>query len=205
MNIMTCPVCGSDNLNENLESEILKESFGGQKEVFLKKYKCSSCGTEFDSSIENDIIIRETIDRLKTQSITNIINDFNDINVSMASIERVLSIPQRTITKWKNGNNKPSATAYALFKYLRTFPWLLEVAEHNFDYNIAQKIHISDAIKSLLNTACFDSNNLTDVGILNSANSTIFFQNNENLKMLEQVSSQSSSDGNEFIITNNLL
>ena len=177
MNKITCPVCGSEDLVTTYKSEILKEPFGGQKEISLKKYKCSACSTEFESAKENDVIIKDNVNELKFKSISNIINDFNEANVSMASIERALSIPQRTITKWKNGDNKPSSTAYALFKYLKTFPWLLEVAENNFDYNIAQKIHISDAIKSLLNTISFDSCDMSEIGVLNCAYSTINYSN----------------------------
>jgi DNA-binding transcriptional regulator YiaG len=173
MNKILCPVCGNEVLNESRVFEVLKESFGGQTKISLRKFKCSYCDTEFDSALENDKNIKVAMDDLKMKSINNILNDFNDINVSMASIERVLSIPQRTLTKWKTGKAKPSATAFSLFKYLRTFPWLLEVAENNFDYNIAQKIHIGDAIKNLLSTMNFDSCNMSEIGVLNCANSTI--------------------------------
>ncbi|MCP4353876.1 MAG: NUDIX hydrolase [Desulfobacterales bacterium] len=76
----------------------------------------------------------------------------------MASIERALELPQRTLTKWKNGRTKPSATVITLLKFLRIFPWLLEVAENKFDYSTAQKIHIENAVNKLLASLSFDKN-----------------------------------------------
>ena len=93
----------------------------------------------------------------------------------MSAIERALSLPQRTLTKWKNGVIKPSAAGLALMKYIRTFPWLIEVAENNFEYNIAQKIYISSAIQIFLNSLNFDTKDFSEAGIIATSQSTFLY------------------------------
>lgn len=170
-----CPVCGANTLTLKKEVQVLKESFGGQSEVPINEYYCSTCESTGDFFNENEKIIETNLKSLKRQSIVNILNDFSDIKISMSAIERALSLPQRTLTKWKNGATKPSSTGLALMKYLRIFPWLLEVAENNFDYNSAQKIHIEDAVRMFLNSAKFDSRDFTETGIAATSQSTFIF------------------------------
>jgi DNA-binding transcriptional regulator YiaG len=145
-----CPVCGADTLKMKNETQILKESYGGQKEVNIVSYHCTTCESEGDFFDENEEIVNKNLELLKEQTVKNIISDFANNKISMSAIERALSLPQRTITKWRNGVSKPSAAGLALLKYLRTFPWLIEIAENNFDYSIAQKIHINSAVQKFL-------------------------------------------------------
>lgn len=150
MNEKSCPLCGSDDLTSDVSEKIMSEPFGGEKIVKIVNYKCNSCGESGDFFNDNEEIINDTLDLLKQESAKNIINDFGLNKISMAAIERALELPQRTLTKWKNGRTKPSATVIALLKFLRLFPWLLEVAENKFDYNIAEEIHIKSAVNRLL-------------------------------------------------------
>ena len=170
-----CPACGSDTLTERIESQILKEPFGGQKEVPVKEYYCSTCKSKGDFFNENDNVVENALESLKAKSIINILNYFSDNKISMSAMERVLSLPQRTLAKWKNGAVKPSSSGIALMKFLRTFPWLLEVAENKFDYNIAQNIYITTAIQKFLNSVKFDSKDFTKAGIMATSPSKVIF------------------------------
>ncbi len=165
MSDKVCPACGTDTLTLRKEVQVLKESFGGQKEVPINEYYCSTCESTGDFFNENEEIIETNIESLKGQSIKNILNYFSDFKISMSAIERTLSLPQRTLTKWKNGVSKPSSTGLVLMKYLRTFPWLLDVAENNFDYDIAQKIYMKTAIQKFLDCVKFDSQDFPEAGI----------------------------------------
>ncbi len=177
MSNKVCPACGADTLTLRKEVQVLKESFGGQKEVPINEYYCSKCESTGDFFNENEEIIETNIESLKEQSIKNILNYFSDFKISMSAIERALSLPQRTLTKWKNGVTKPSSTGLVLMKYLRTFPWLLDVAENNFDYDIAQKIYMKTAIQKFLNCVKFDSQDFPEAGIMTDPQSVfIFFQ-----------------------------
>ncbi len=158
MNEKLCPVCGSDNITGTIDNKVLIEPFICEKTVETVNYKCALCGESGDFFDDNEEILYNAIELLKQESVKNIIDDFSLNKISMASIERALELPQRTLTKWKNGRTKPSATVITLLKFLRIFPWLLEVAENKFDYSTAQKIHIENAVNKLLASLSFDKN-----------------------------------------------
>jgi len=146
-----CPVCGEKSLSKHFEKQILKEPFGRGKEIEIVEYRCNACGSSGDFFHENDILIEEALSILKAQSVKNILNDFsNDKKIQLSAIERVLSLPQRTLTKWKNGAVKPSAAGVALLKIIGLFPWILEVAENKFNYDIAQSIFIESAVETFM-------------------------------------------------------
>lgn len=169
-----CPICGANTLEEKNEIQLLKESYGGQKELNMVYYHCTTCDSEGDFFNDNEEKIDSNLEILKGQTVKNIISYFMTNKVNMSAIERALSLPQRTLTKWKNGVSKPSAAGLALLKYLRTFPWLIEIADNNFDYNIAQKIHINTAVQSFLSCIDFEDKNFADAGIITTSNSTLF-------------------------------
>lgn len=175
MSDKVCPACGADTLTERIESQILNEPFGGQKEVPVKEYYCSTCESRGDFFNENDNVIENALESLKAKSTINILNDFSNNNISMSAMERALSLPQRTLAKWRNGAVKPSSSGIALMKFLKTFPWLLEVAENKFDYNIAQRIHITSAIRDFLKYVKFDSKDFIETGIAATSKSTFIF------------------------------
>jgi DNA-binding transcriptional regulator YiaG len=147
---------------------VIKEPFGGEKTVETHEIVCSMCGSRGDFFDENETVVVETIKKLKQKSTINILKDFSDRKISMSAIERALEIPQRTLTKWKNGNTMPSSTGIALMRFIRLFPWLLEVAERKYDYNEAQKVHINAALQRLLSVVYFDQEDFADTGIATS-------------------------------------
>jgi len=150
MNKQRCPACGSIDIIDEKKNILIKEPFGGQDNIEIHENICSVCGSRGDFFNQNETLIDETIKKLKQKSVENILNGFLDNKISMSSIERALEMPQRTLTKWKNRTNTPSSAGIALMRFIKLFPWLLEVAENKYDYNEAQKIHINDAMQKLL-------------------------------------------------------
>lgn len=65
----------------------------------------------------------------------------------MAYIERALRLPQRTLARWKTG--ECSAPAIALLRLVRTYPWLLAVADDSFNVLSARQTLIVEAGKAL--------------------------------------------------------
>lgn len=177
MDTRTCPVCGSDSVTKNTRTEYIQEPFGGKKAVEIKEYTCSACGATGDLFNENDDIIEHTQSELKYQSVKTILDDFQRNKISMSALERALGIPQRTFTKWKNGNARASATGVALLRYIRLFPWLIDVAENKYDYDTAQKIHIQSAVQKLLSKVEFDARSFTQAGIVSTSRSTFLYMN----------------------------
>jgi transposase-like protein len=165
MNIKRCPECGSKAIIEKKKNISIKEPFADEINIEINENVCSSCGSQGDFSNQNETLIEETIKNLKQKSIKNILNDFTDNKMSMSSIERALEMPQRTLTKWKNNTNYPSSAGIALIRFIKLFPWLLEVAENKYDYNEAQKIHINTAIEKLLLKIYSDTEILSEASI----------------------------------------
>jgi len=115
---------------------------------------------EGDFFNENEEITEKALSKLNEIYVKEIIEYFNEKNISLAGIERAVGLPQRTLTKWKNNFSSPSAAGVALLKYLRTFPWLLEVAEQKFNYDIAQKIFLEAAFNTFVNSIHFKSSGI---------------------------------------------
>jgi len=187
MNKQRCPACGSIDIIDEKKSILIKEPFGGQNNIEIHENICSLCGSRGDFFNQNETLIDETIKKLKQKSIENILNYFIDSKMSMSSIERALEIPQRTLTKWKNRTNVPSSAGIALMRFIKLFPWLLEVAENKYDYNESQKIHINAAIQKLLPEIDFCKEDFVEAGgIVATSGSALFYKYYEKKDMNNQ-------------------
>lgn len=179
MSMRNCPACGSNTVIDKKEYILLKEPYGGEKNILLKENYCETCGSSGDFYNENEIDITNGIEELKIASMRNIIDDFSTNNISMSAIERAINLPQRTLTKWKNGVSTPSASSTALMKLLRTFPWLLDVAENRYDYNISQKIFLNAAMEKLINSMNFVKEDFAEAGIITTSSSALMYMHLE--------------------------
>jgi DNA-binding transcriptional regulator YiaG len=170
METKICPICGVGNLELKIKKKNITYPFGGEREVDIKEYYCPTCESSGDFFYENEELIEKALDSLKNDSIRNIIEYFNQNKTSMTAIERILSIPFRTLSRWKNGTSKPSATAISLFKFIRLYPWLLEVAENNFDNKFSCNILLYQAFKM-----CSEVENFSSAGTYTMKDSNIFY------------------------------
>jgi hypothetical protein len=152
-NEITCPACGSHELDMSVTRKTIAEPYSEPIEVSMEVFKCKICGMEGDFSGHGDELITVAIENAKRNAIVHIIDEFIHNDISMASIERALDLPQRTLTKWKNGLSIPSATGTALMNVIKTYPWILTVAQYKYDPLIARNVHISNAMHELLKLA----------------------------------------------------
>lgn len=171
MNERVCPVCGGEKLIKSEIEETIREPFGGQQMVMLAEYTCEACGSRGDFFDENEASIENTLSVLKRNAISNILEEFSQNKISLSSIERALELPQRTLTKWKSKAANPSSTGIALLKFLRVFPWLIDVAENKYDYVVAQKIHMSVALDEFLSHINFNEEVFPHAKVRATANS----------------------------------
>jgi transposase-like protein len=184
---MECPICGSAHLEKKISNEILRGDLG--KNTYYKKisYRCLDCESESegDSSKENTDTISFALDTLKKEYIKSTLDYFIDNKISFSSVERILNLPQRTLTKWKNDVSQPSAAGVALLKFLRVFPWLLNVAEHYYDYDTSQKIFLQSAFNTLLHKISFSEHDTIGMGVFMTNKSNLLYiyteKNNETL------------------------
>ncbi|MBE3094555.1 MAG: hypothetical protein IMZ52_05950 [Actinobacteria bacterium] len=157
MNKKRCPVCGSEEVLEKKETITITEPFAGKDNIEIIKNTCLACESEGDFFDQNENIIEETIKNLKQKSVEGILKYFINNKISMSSIERALEMPQRTLAKWKNKGSKTSSAGIALLRFIRLFPWLLEVAENKYDYQKAENIQTNSVIQKILDKNSFPS------------------------------------------------
>lgn len=144
-----CPACGSENIYKTKKTINIKEPFAGEENIEIVENVCKTCGSKGDFFDQNEDTIENTIKGLKQRSVENILQYFIKNKRSLTSIERALEIPFRTLSKWKNKITKTSAAGIALLRFIRLFPWLLDVAENKYDPKKAEKIMLNQAMNKL--------------------------------------------------------
>ncbi len=65
---------------------------------------------------------------------------------SLSGIERALGLPFKTLTKMKT-HKRVSASTLGLLKILNQFPWMIDVADNNYEENYAKKTHLHAAVE----------------------------------------------------------
>ena len=86
------------------------------------------------------------------QSIEPMLEHLSNEGYSMAAIERAFGLPQRTISRWKS-NKELTATGLALLRVIRTYPWIIDVADSKYEGNYACVRHIQTAADQLMRLA----------------------------------------------------
>jgi DNA-binding transcriptional regulator YiaG len=198
-----CPACGSTNIDKIHRSITLSEPFTESKDVDLDLFKCLDCSTEGDFLEQNDSIIETAIASLQNQALENILNDLTiEYGVSLSSIERTLELPQKTLSKWKNGSSHPTAAGYVLMKIVRSYPWILKVAENNFEPLTVRNEYLKNAISDFISLIPLTKYiGLTEGGIISNQNSFIFYLKGD-AKDNETVTRQNLTSGNRTNTTN---
>jgi transposase-like protein len=200
--VIECPVCGSANLEKNVSNEILQGDFGEAAYYKKTSYKCLDCESEGDFFKENADAINFALDILKKKYVKSTLDYFIDNKISFSAIERILDLPQRTLTKWKNDVSQPTAAGIALLKFLRMFPWLLDVAEHSYDYDAAQKIFLRSAFDILLQKISFSKNDTREIGVFITNKSNLpYIYTEKNGEIL--FDNKNLADGNHFRMETN--
>ncbi|MGD9108799.1 MAG: hypothetical protein PVI75_06490 [Gammaproteobacteria bacterium] len=134
----TCPLCGSKKTKK-----IKKKTFGevilGEKFSFTEVFfRCSVCHEAFDLSCETDENYRKAEKKAHKKFVEKTIKELSDSGIKMSFFERVFRLPIRTLSRWKSGDF--SFASLALLRIVKTYPWILEVAEHKFEENFAKNI-----------------------------------------------------------------
>lgn len=141
---ITCPVCGSENLEKSAEKTTIPIEFGRDITIDETIYKCLDCDFDGDFAKENDSKIEHALTEAKKNISRAILEELSISGISNTHFERTMGLPFRTLARWKKGHI--SASGYALLKTVKTYPWLLSVADEKFDSTYAAKALIGAAI-----------------------------------------------------------
>lgn len=144
---ITCPACGSDSLDKQIKKTIIPIEFGRDISVDETIYTCNICESDGDFAEVNDKIIEVALAKAQKQTTAMIIGSLSDVGISQAYFERSFNLPSRTLARWKKG--ELSAAGAALLKTVRTFPWLVAVADERFDQHYAIKRMIDESTIAL--------------------------------------------------------
>lgn len=133
---ITCPACGSADVRTSYRDSTLEVPLAPPATYRERVDECRTCGTDGDFLGENDARIDEALSRAGKASARHLIESLADDGVSMAYFERALGLSPRTLTRWKAG--ECSASSLALLRLVRTYPWLLRVADASYNETAAR-------------------------------------------------------------------
>lgn len=80
--------------------------------------------------------------------IEEILIDFQAMGITTSAIKLAFDLDQGSIEIANISDNPEMIT---LLKIIRTFPWLLEVAEYNYDENISKRTLLHNAVDVIMN------------------------------------------------------
>jgi hypothetical protein len=138
-----CDICGADTVAIMKRPTSLPIPFGEDARFNKLISHCTNCGEEIDVSNDDDRI--KAIAAAEKATLEAIIGYIVSQGYTLANIERALDLPQRTISRWKSGQ-EPSAAGLTLLRFIRIFPWLIQVAEKNYDVSYSKSILMHEAI-----------------------------------------------------------
>jgi|GEM_PF-669042 transposase-like protein len=145
---IVCNICGSDQV-DTVKNPVSISIPLGEDAVYEQVITvCKTCGEEIDITDEGNR--NKAISTSEKKALEAIIQFIVDQGYSLANIERALDLPQRTISRWKSGQ-EPSSAGLALLRFIRVFPWLLSVAEKNYDISFSRQILMHSAISEFEN------------------------------------------------------
>lgn len=142
-----CPICGASDISSKTTTRTIGVPFVGQRIVSIFVDTCANCGQSGDFFRRNTPIIEAAIHSAEKDFVLQTVEWLSNRGISMAYLERALSLPARTVTRWRDGEF--SAAPIALLRLVRTCPWLLAVAEGAFDPEIAAREVVVSAANHL--------------------------------------------------------
>jgi hypothetical protein len=124
----------------------------GSPAVFTESvYSCDACSTSGDFAGVNDAVVNEALGRARSSAAEETLRWFAEQGISSPHFERALRLPMRTTHPWRAGNISPAEVA--LLQILRTYPWILDVADASFEPGAAAQAVLRAAASYLADAA----------------------------------------------------
>jgi hypothetical protein len=143
-----CPICGSEDVEERTTERRLSLPYGPDSTYKAVELYCEDC-EEFTTDREgSDEARSQALASCKTASLNAMLDYFSERGITNAYLERALDLPVRTVARWKGG--KYSASSLALLRMVRTFEWLLEVAQANYREPASSRIMLENSVKMIV-------------------------------------------------------
>lgn len=141
-----CPACGSTDVSVHHDVQHLSLPYSNCISFNRETHRCNACGEEGDFYSVNDNELERVESIARRDSIERMLEFLAGKDLKMAYMERALDLPPRTMMRWKSGSC--SNSSIALLRFIRTYPWLLGVAESKFDPLIAAKTAVHEGFQA---------------------------------------------------------
>jgi hypothetical protein len=151
MEEIQCPACGSHDIETSRALRSYATPFGHARSYEIEVATCRTCRESGDFRGVNSASIKKAIEEADKESVDLVLGWLSKAGISMAYLERALSLPPRTVARWKSGGC--SASGLALLRIVRTFPWILEVAAARFSAPAASLAIIKAAADTIATAA----------------------------------------------------
>ena len=132
-----CSFCGSQKVSKKTEERVAEVPGGFSSMYSVALVECAACGFIDSSSQENQDAFNVAYKNAENASFESIYKQLSGSGFSAAYIERALHLPQRTLARWKGQNR--SAAGMTLMNLVAACPWLIKVADHNYDRSVVVK------------------------------------------------------------------
>lgn len=142
---MKCPICNFKNIKGSWESKKGSLISGDKFDYKQRVYICQSCGFDGPVKRNSPSSYEKNKKNAVKGAIKNVVAELHKTFLNLLYIERALDLPRRTLSRWKS-SGESSASSLVLLKLIQTFPFLLSVAESQFDREIANKALLEAAI-----------------------------------------------------------
>lgn len=188
MSSINCPNCGSEDVKSLSEVNTRQLTLGREFEYESVLHECNTCGEKGDFTGDGDTKYLVALKDAQKALQKSLIDDLGKMGFTMAYIERALELPQRTLARWKNGDL--SAANLALLRIIRTMPWILNVADHNFNQQyITSKMFsiIAEKLSQGIQSSGYSPTGYAD------------FTNPDSLKVMFSIDRESAINTNELI------
>ncbi|MDA3884737.1 MAG: hypothetical protein PF638_04000 [Candidatus Delongbacteria bacterium] len=143
---MICNYCGSHNFDESYNTFYEVEPYGEKVEVKEKILKCKECGEEINYTYNYTDEYEKALRKSEESSVVNIIEHFTEQKIKLKDVEDSLSLPVRTLSRWKHKLNY-SKIGLTLLRIARSYPWIIYVAARRFDKKVVNEAFKQAAIK----------------------------------------------------------
>lgn len=142
--ITACPACDGTSLRRKEIEETMQVPYGPETKRKQVVIVCNDCGIDIDDSEVNDEVTEKALEVSRRESITRMLDDLAGMGYSLAGLERALELPQRTISRWK-ASTDVSSGGLALLRIIRTYPWIVDVADNKYASSYAKSALLHQA------------------------------------------------------------
>ncbi|MEO6098317.1 MAG: hypothetical protein ABIW76_22645 [Fibrobacteria bacterium] len=135
LNNTNCKSCGEPGMRVVETTQHYTAPFGKPVPYQQSHTECDHCEMEFD--VSDPEAFPNAIREAEILSVEEILKFFKEHAIPLGRVERALELPHRQISNWKS-KEAWSKSGLALLRILRSYPWIIDVADKHFQEKIVQ-------------------------------------------------------------------